>query len=188
MSWSPAAAWNAFPERPAQYFLGRDGRLPAGDGPEDGLGKSEAAAAARSAVLVVDDSEQDLTLLDAAFRFSGVKARMRWADSAQAARSYFLGQAPFQDRAANPLPNLVLLDIQLGDEDGFSVLKWLRAQKAPWRQVPVVMLTTSQDRDEVSRAYDLGANSFLTKPTGFDELCSMAADLNKYWLARNKQP
>src|SRR4051812_17141830 len=109
-------------------LLGRDGRLPAGEGPEDGLGKADAAAAARSTVLVVDDSEQDLTLLDAAFRFSGVKARTRWADSAAAARSYFLGQAPFQDRLANPIPTLVLLDIQLGGEDGFSVLEWLRAQ------------------------------------------------------------
>lgn len=142
---------------------------------------------ARHAVLVVDDSEQDLILLRAAFETVGLDGGLRWAKDAEQARAYFLGQPPFDDRSKNPIPSLVLLDIQLTKDDGFTVLSWLRSQNADWRRVPVIMLTTTQQRSEISRAYDMGANSFLTKPTGFEDLCKMVEDLSSYWLRRNQR-
>jgi CheY-like chemotaxis protein len=70
--------------------------------------------------------------------------------------------------------------------DGFAVLKWIRERQDPLRRVPVVMLTTSHDLAEVKRAYDLGANSFLVKPSEFSDLSRMVADLLSYWLSHNR--
>ncbi|UPT72804.1 MAG: response regulator [Elusimicrobiota bacterium] len=146
--------------------------------------RARGAAAARC-VLIIDDSEEDYTLLRAAFAVNGFD-NLRWARDAAQARDYFMGRPPFSDRAANPVPDVVLLDIQLTTADGFSVLTWLREQAPAVRRVPVVMLTTSTDPSERARAYDMGANSFLSKPTGFDELSATVGDLIGYWLKRNR--
>jgi len=169
-----------------RLFLGDAAGHPHDEG-EAAERTGQAPGNARHAVLVVDDSEQDLILLRAAFETVGLDGGLRWAKDADQARAYFLGEPPFDDRAKDPIPSLVLLDIQLTTEDGFTVLGWLRSQNAEWRRVPVIMLTTTQQRSEISRAYDMGANSFLTKPTGFEDLCKMVADLSSYWLKRNKR-
>ncbi len=87
---------------------------------------------------------------------------------------------------ANPPPALVLLDLQMPVKDGFELLSWIRARREDWHRVPVVMLTTSHDYVEIRRAYDLGANSFLVKPTGFEELSDLLAATCEYWLGRNR--
>jgi CheY-like chemotaxis protein len=144
------------------------------------------AAVASRTVLVVDDSPQDLALIRAAFHDLGPTPQLRFAESGDAAQAYLEGQAPFGDRAVNPAPDLILLDIQMPVRDGFDVLRWIRAQVAEWAQCPVIMLTTSHDTVEIRRAYELGANSFLTKPTGFLELREIVRELVSYWLVRNR--
>jgi DNA-binding response OmpR family regulator len=115
-----------------------------------------------------------------------VSGGLRWATGVDQATAYFQAKPPFGDRLKNPPPSLVLLDIQLVRGDGFELLSWVRAQSAEWRRIPVIMLTTSNDRAEINRAYDLGANSYLVKPTGFDELCRMIGSLSEYWLKSNR--
>jgi CheY-like chemotaxis protein len=137
-------------------------------------------------VLVVDDSEQDVTLIRAAFQSASKAVELRSASSAEGARAYLTGGPPFADRVAYPAPDLVLLDIQMPIEDGLQVLRWIRAQEEPWRRVPVVMLTTSHDYNEIRKAYDLGANSFLVKPTGFHELNKLILHVYNYWLMSNR--
>lgn len=139
-----------------------------------------------SNILMIDDSAQDVALLSAAFKESAPDHRMHSVNNADRAIAYFEGRGAYADRAAHPLPDLVLLDIQMPVKDGFEMLKWLRAQKAEWHRVPVIMLTTSHDYMEIRKAYDLGANSFLVKPTGFDELCQVVRELSDYWLKRNR--
>jgi DNA-binding response OmpR family regulator len=131
-------------------------------------------------VLAVDDSLYDLELLGEALRHCSVPGvEMARAASAEQMREYFAA-------VAGKGPSLVLLDLQMPREDGFSALTWLRGQDAPWHRVPVIMMTTSHDYVEIRRAYDLGANSFLVKPTGFEELRAGIDDVARYWLARNR--
>ena len=150
-------------------------------------GHSRRSPAEKSVILLVDDSEQDHTLVAAALGEDGLAGSLRWARSHDEAVAYFTGRPPFDDRTKNPVPSLVLLDIQLATSNGLSLLGWLRSQNAHWHRVPVVMLTTSQRREEITRAYDLGANSYLVKPTSFAELCETLKATTDYWLRQNKQ-
>lgn len=137
-------------------------------------------------VLMVDDSAEDAALMQAAFKDAKAPGVLRNVTSADDALNYLQGRKPFANQRLNPFPDLLLLDIQMPGEDGFSVLQWVRSRSEEWRRVPIVMLTTSHDYREIKRAYDLGANSFLVKPTGFHELSEMVASLLAYWLAHNK--
>jgi CheY-like chemotaxis protein len=175
------------PHQTLPVFLQGTGRLPdpmpgPGDGPEGSTGRS----ARLPVVLLIDDSEEDRELIGAAFAHTGQSVNLRWCRSAEQALAYFEGRPPFSDRARDPLPDLVLLDIQMPGRDGFDVLSWLRTQSADFHRVPVVMLSTSRTPEEIRRAYDEGANSFLAKPTGFVELCELIGETARYWLRRNR--
>lgn len=137
-------------------------------------------------VLMVDDSDEDAALVAAAIQEGTVACQLRAVTSADAAVAYLRGKTPYADRKLHPLPSLIFLDIQMPRKDGFSVLEWVRAQRYGWRRVPILMLTTSHDYAEIRRAFDLGANSYLVKPTGFDELCRMMNDTLAYWLGHHR--
>ena len=93
----------------------------------------------------------------------------------------------FSGRKTAPQPRLVLLDLKLPRKSGLEVLDWLRRQPG-LKRVAVVVLTSSEERRDVNRAYDLGANSYLTKPVAFQELLEMVRRLNVYWLLTNQRP
>jgi CheY-like chemotaxis protein len=86
-----------------------------------------------------------------------------------------------------PRPALVLLDIKLPRRSGLEVLEWLRGEPN-LRRLPVVMLTSSEESRDVARAYDLGANSYLTKPVDFEKLIQMVQVLGLYWTVWNQPP
>jgi CheY-like chemotaxis protein len=102
------------------------------------------------------------------------------------AMAYLQGEDKFADRQRHPLPSLVLLDLKMPRLNGFEVLSWLRQQE-PFRRVPVVVLTSSNHQVDVKRAYDLGANSYLIKPVGFEALMEVARAIQHYWLKLNEQ-
>lgn len=137
-------------------------------------------------ILSVDDSHDEAALLSAALHESGSDCALRSVTSAAEAMAYLEGRGPYVDRRRHPMPALILLDIQMPEQDGFALLSWLRAQEAEWRRLPVVMLTTAHNYEEIRRAYDLGANSFLVKPAEFGELAAMLAQLVGYWLRYNE--
>ncbi|UPT75578.1 MAG: response regulator [Elusimicrobiota bacterium] len=137
-------------------------------------------------ILAVDDSTEDAALLRMAFEHAGTTCRLSTVDGGEAALAYLQGEGPYADRRKHPFPDLMLLDIQMPGRDGFDVLEWVRAQKADWSRLPIIMLTTSHDLADVKRAYDLGANSFLVKPTGFAEFSGMIANMLAYWLPYNR--
>ena len=97
------------------------------------------------------------------------------------------GEAAYTDRVANPFPQLLLLDLRMPRLDGFDVLRWMRNQESLKRLLAVV-LTTSGLKDDVNRAYDLGANSYLVKPMSMDEFVVLVDKLHDYWLRANQCP
>lgn len=133
--------------------------------------------AAGRTILVVDDSPQDLLLITKALEKGGCKGLIETALSADAAIARIQEGEP---------PALVFLDLQMPVKDGFALLRWLRARPEDWHRVPVVVFTTSQDELDIRRAYDVGANSFLVKPTGFEELRDTLASACAYWLTHNR--
>ena len=138
-------------------------------------------------VLVVEDNGDDVMLIRRAFGKAGVTAGLEVVTDGDAAVAYLSGAGPYADRQAHPLPDLILLDLKLPKRSGLEVLQWLRDQPSIGR-LPVVVLTSSRESMDVSRAYDLGANSYLVKPVEFDGLQAMAQTLNLYWLVLNHGP
>jgi CheY-like chemotaxis protein len=128
-------------------------------------------------ILLVDDSEEDHLLVKAALKECGVDNPVETASSVDSAIARLAGGAP---------PALVFLDLQMPLKDGLQLLSWIRGRKEAWSRLPVVMLTTSHADAEIRRAYDLGANSFLVKSTGYDELCDMLRRACSYWLELNR--
>jgi CheY-like chemotaxis protein len=87
-----------------------------------------------------------------------------------------------------PIPSLILLDIKLPRRSGFEVLEWIRKQRSGLKRLPVVMLTSSRHSADINRAYDLGANSYLTKPDTASKLGHLASLVQSYWFSCNENP
>lgn len=139
------------------------------------------------AILVVEDNPDDVLLLQRAFRKANLMNPVHVVSDGQAALDYLGGAPPYGDRAKYPMPALVLLDLKLPKRTGHEVLEWIRAQPG-LRRVPVAVLTTSRESPDVNRAYDLGANSYLTKPVDFDSLLELVKTLQLYWMILNERP
>jgi CheY-like chemotaxis protein len=101
--------------------------------------------------------------------------------------AYLSGEGRFADREAYPFPVLVLLDLKLPRRSGLEVLGWIRSQPG-LKRLPIVVLTSSKESIDINRAYDLGANSYLVKPVGFDSLLELVKSLEVYWMMLNQNP
>src|ERR1043166_6912938 len=138
-------------------------------------------------VLIAEDDPSDVFLLKRAFSLAQVPATLHFVRDGQEAIDYLEGDSAYQDRAAYPLPALMLLDLKMPKLNGFDVLKWLRCQPG-LKRLLVTVLTSSDQPDDINRAYDLGANSYLLKPHNSHELADMVKRVQKYWLEMNQMP
>ena len=120
-------------------------------------------------ILVVEDNENDLTLIRRTLTNACLPNPRHFVESGEDAINYLMGTGPYSDRQKYPFPGLVLLDLKLPRIDGFEVLKWIRSQPA-LKDLRVVVLTSSSDIRDVNQAYKLGANSFLVKPLEFENV------------------
>lgn len=136
-------------------------------------------------ILLVEDNPQDEMLTLRALSKAGVANRIDVARDGQQALDYLFRQGDFADRDGPELPAIVLLDIALPRLSGLDVLSRLRADPHT-AQLPVVMLTSSDDDRDRLRSYDLGCNSFVRKPVNFAEFAATVAQLGLYWLMINE--
>lgn len=137
-------------------------------------------------LLLVEDEENDVFLFKRAMQKSGVHLNVQVASDGHQAIQYLSGAGPFADRSQYPLPDLVLLDLNLPRVKGLEVLRWIRSQSR--LRVVVVILTSSQSEDDLDQAYALGANSFLVKPADTSRLTTMLQALYTYWFEVNRAP
>lgn len=138
-------------------------------------------------VLLVEDNPDDVLLTRRAFSKAQIPVPLHVVGDGQGAMDYLGGIGDYADRERFPLPLVLLLDLKLPRRSGFEVLEWLRGQPG-LRRIPVVVLTSSDQMDDVNRAFDLGANSYLVKPVRFEGLLDLAKALNLYWLLLNQKP
>ncbi len=138
-------------------------------------------------ILLVEDNPDDVLLIQRAFRKANLVNPISVVDDGEKAISYLAGTGEYADRARHPVPVLVLLDLKLPRKSGHEVLAWIK-QHAALKRMPVVVLTSSTETIDVNQAYDLGANSYLVKPVGFDDLFAMVKTLQPYWMIMNQKP
>ena len=138
-------------------------------------------------VLIAEDDPSDIFLLRRAFSVAGVPAALHFVRDGQEAIDYLGGESDYSDRESHPLPDLLLLDLKMPRMNGFDVLAWLRQQPG-LKRLPVTVLTSSDQPQDVNRAYDLGANSYLLKPHNSQELSDLVKRVQNYWLEINLRP
>jgi CheY-like chemotaxis protein len=139
------------------------------------------------AILLVEDKRPDELLVLRALRKINLANRVDVARDGQQALDYLFGEGEFAGRTGQPLPTVVLLDINLPRLSGLEVLQRLRADRRT-RLLPVVILTSSDEDQDRLRSYEGGANSFVRKPLEFGEFAATVARLGLYWLATNEPP
>ena len=135
-------------------------------------------------VLLVEDDETHAMLIMRCFGRMDVN-NIHWVGDGEEALDYLMHRGKHEDRAKNPRPDLILLDLRLPRRDGHEVLKDIK-NSDDLRTIPVVILTTSKNEYDVTKAYLNHANSYLVKPLGFDKFQQMTEDLGIYWLQWNQ--
>lgn len=141
------------------------------------------AAPARP-ILVVEDNPMDLDFMLQAFDEHGVANPVTICRDGEEALQFFAAHATPGDPA---LPLLVLLDLRLPKVDGIDVLRQAR-QDPVWKQIPFVVITTSRENSDISRAYELGVNSYIVKPVDFPAFANVVRRIKCYWLLTNEPP
>src|SRR5438132_11841162 len=131
-------------------------------------------------ILAAEDDPTEAFLLKRAFLRAGIGVPLDFVSDGQQAIDYLAGQHSFANRAAHPMPTVLLLDLKMPRVDGFQVIEWLRQQPL-LRRLPVVVLTNSDLDEDVNRAFDLGANSYLRKPHNMPALEELVRILEQYW-------
>lgn len=138
-------------------------------------------------LLHVEDDPNDLLLLQRAFRKANAQVTIQPVNDGDKAVAYLSGADEFTDREKYPLPGIVLLDLKMPRKSGLEVLQWIRSQQK-LRRLIVIVFTSSKHDEDVNKAYDIGANSYLVKPVGFDMLVDVAKMIQQYWINANEPP
>lgn len=131
-------------------------------------------------IVIADDDADDRMLIEDAFTESRLANPRTYVEDGEELLQYLRGEGRFAGGPAT-LPGLILLDLNMPRMDGRTVLKHLKADPA-LRRIPVIVLTTSKAEEDILRTYDLGVNSFITKPVSFDGLVDVVRTLNHYWI------
>jgi len=132
-------------------------------------------------ILMADDDQDDCLLVSKAFEASRLANELRFVADGEELVDYLQHRGKYADAQAAPRPGLILLDLNMPRKDGREALKEIK-NDASLREIPIVILTTSKDEEDILRSYDLGANSYITKPVTFEGLCEVMRSLGKYWF------
>ena len=133
-------------------------------------------------VLHIDDDRNDTELFRAAARKANAQFSIHTVSDAEQAMAYLNGRDIYANRKSYPIPALVLLDLKMPRATGFEVLSWIRNHPEVGN-LPVVVFSGSELQADIQRAYAAGADSYLVKPLGFNELVNLVKSINSDWIA-----
>lgn len=132
-------------------------------------------------ILLADDDEEDRMLTSDALDESRVANDLRFVTDGDELLDYLYRRGAFTNPETSPRPGLILLDLNMPRKDGREALKEIKADPE-LRRIPVIILTTSKAEEDIYRTYDLGANSFITKPVHFPALVQVMKEIGRYWI------
>jgi CheY-like chemotaxis protein len=139
---------------------------------------------AQKTILVAEDDSNDVYLLKLAFRKAHLDVNFEFVTDGEQLIQYLKAH---EQKPGTPIPELLLLDIKMPKINGFEALEWIRKQPG-LKRLLIIMLTSSDEPNDINRAYDLGANSYLVKPCGIEHLIDIAEFLYNYWMKLNRRP
>jgi CheY-like chemotaxis protein len=135
----------------------------------------------RITILIADDDEEDRMMTKLALEHGRLANDLRFVEDGEELMDYLRRRGKYHDRELYPDPGLILLDLNMPRKDGREALSEIK-RDPEFRRIPVVVLTTSRAEEDIFRTYDLGVNSFVSKPVSFQALVEILGTLSKYWL------
>ncbi|MEO7478612.1 MAG: response regulator [Lysobacteraceae bacterium] len=138
-------------------------------------------------ILLVEDNPRDAEIAIRALRKHNLANQLVHVKDGQQALDWLFGAGEYAGRDVNNRPKVVLLDLKLPKVDGIEVLRTVRADPRT-RRLPVVVLTSSREEQDLVRTYELGVNSYIVKPVDFDNFSAAVAEAGHYWLLVNQEP
>jgi CheY-like chemotaxis protein len=138
-------------------------------------------------ILLVEDNPDDVELTMRAFEKANITNEVMLARDGAEALDFLFATGPYTDRDPADLPTVILLDIKLPKVDGIEVLRRVRADERT-KFLPVVMLTSSSEQEDLVSSYSEGANSYVRKPVDFVQFSEAVAQMGLYWLVLNEPP
>lgn len=139
------------------------------------------------AILLVEDNPDDVEITKRALEEGKVRNTLYVVRDGQEALDFLYHQGEYVDESKAPRPGLILLDIRLPKIDGIEVLGRLKSDPN-FRKIPIIMLTVSDNDEDINKCYDLGANSYIVKPVEFDKFVQAMKSLYLYWTITNTLP
>jgi len=136
-------------------------------------------------VLLIEDNADDIALTQRAFKKNNFDYELLVFNDGSKALNFLLAKGEFKSRSASELPDLILLDLKMPHIGGLTILEGIRAYSKT-RYIPVVVLTTSQEENDIINSYRLGANSYIRKPVDFNVFLEMIKNVGNYWLYLNE--
>ncbi len=141
----------------------------------------------RKLILLAEDNPDDVLLTQRAFKKSNIANELIVVRDGQEVLDYLFAEGKFKGRDISIMPEIILLDLKMPKLDGLEVLKRIR-EDIRTKHLPVVILTTSKEENDIVNSYCLGANSYITKPVDFDQFVEAIRQLGLYWLVLNQKP
>src|SRR5215210_3939242 len=132
-------------------------------------------------ILLADDDEEDRMLAADALEESRVVNDLRFVEDGEELLDYLYHRGQYAADGTSPTPGLILLDLNMPRKDGREALREIKSNP-DLRRIPIVILTTSKADEDILRTYDLGVNSYVTKPVTFQSLVETVKILGKYWF------
>ncbi len=131
-------------------------------------------------ILLVEDNQTDIDITLRAFKKAELKNNLFFVSDGEEAVNYILRKGEFNDGEKYPKPDLILLDINLPKLNGFQVLEKIKAEEK-FRMIPVIMLTSSNNEDDINKCYSLGCAGYIQKPINYERFLEMINLFNIFW-------
>jgi CheY-like chemotaxis protein len=138
-------------------------------------------------ILLIEDNPHDAELALRALKKHGLTNKVQLLQDGAEALDFIFATGAFANRNINARPKVIFLDLKLPKVDGLEVLRRVKEDERT-RSIPVVVMTSSQEEQDIVESYRLGVNSYIVKPVDFDKFVQSVADLGLYWLLLNKVP
>lgn len=138
-------------------------------------------------ILLVEDNETDAELTIRALKRKNLTNNLVWVKDGAEALDFIFAKGNYSERNIEGLPKLVLLDLRMPKVDGLEVLQTIKADDRT-KKIPIVVLTSSKEDKDIVESYELGVNSYVSKPVEFDEFTDAVSTLGLYWMLLNNPP